>query len=122
MARMTEIGSPHKFGTGPKALGSKSVGVIYVKCKVKYPKELTRMKYKKRNPDSVVSTRVKYKPTAMSRVRTTSVVQCCQSFGNFSSSPNRLKIPAGPNPMSLCEAARRPSQRGQGFLVPWQHH
>ena len=39
MARMTEISSPHKFGTGPKALGSKSVGVIYERRKVKYPKE-----------------------------------------------------------------------------------
>jgi hypothetical protein len=28
MARMTEIGFPHKFGTGPKGLGSKNVGVI----------------------------------------------------------------------------------------------
>jgi|AmaraimetFIIA100_FD_contig_81_2937285_length_391_multi_3_in_0_out_0_1 hypothetical protein len=39
MARMTEISSPHKFGTGPKALGSKSVGVICERRKVKYPKE-----------------------------------------------------------------------------------
>ena len=28
MARMTEIGFPHKFGTDPKGLGSKNVGVI----------------------------------------------------------------------------------------------
>jgi hypothetical protein len=28
MARMTEIGFPRKFGTDPKGLGSKNVGVI----------------------------------------------------------------------------------------------
>jgi hypothetical protein len=28
MVRMTEIDFPRKFGTGPKGLGSKNVGVI----------------------------------------------------------------------------------------------
>jgi|APPan5920702963_1055757.scaffolds.fasta_scaffold139740_1 hypothetical protein len=52
MARMTEIGFPRKFGTGPKGLGSKTVGVICEKQGqvLGTPNNGAEMKHKKRTP------------------------------------------------------------------------
>ena len=50
MARMTEIGFPRKFGTGPKGLGSKNVGVICEKQGQVRQTMGAEMKHKKRTP------------------------------------------------------------------------